>query len=97
MLSTLHAGFIFFLISKNLLRVAWSPNGEKISAGSADKFVYVWDVSTKKILYKLPGHLASVNEVDFHPHEPISELNLILLSSFGRCSVQTIMSHGGRD
>jgi Prp8 binding protein len=62
-----------FYSLKNLLRVAWSPNGEKLSAGSADKFVYVWDLNTKKILYKLPGHLGSVNEVDFHPNEPISE------------------------
>ena len=33
--------------------------------------VYVWDVNTRKIVYKLPGHLGSVNDVDFHKIEPI--------------------------
>jgi Prp8 binding protein len=56
---------------KNLLRCCWSPSGEQISAGSADRFVYIWDVSSRKILYKLPGHQGSVNETDFHPTEPI--------------------------
>lgn len=56
---------------KNLLRCAWSPDGSKVTAGSADRFVYVWDTTSRMILYKLPGHQASVNEVDFHPTEPI--------------------------
>jgi Prp8 binding protein len=56
---------------KNLLRVAWSPDGKRISCGSADKHVYIWDLATRKIIYRLPGHLGSVNEVDFHPIEPI--------------------------
>jgi len=56
---------------KNLLRCAWSPDGSKVSAGSADRFVYIWDTTTRMILYKLPGHSGSVNEVDFHPTEPI--------------------------
>ena len=33
--------------------------------------MYVWDASSKRILYKLPGHKGSVNEVDFHPTQPI--------------------------
>eukprot|EP01114_Cavostelium_apophysatum_P008884 TRINITY_DN2181_c0_g1_i1.p1 TRINITY_DN2181_c0_g1~~TRINITY_DN2181_c0_g1_i1.p1 ORF type:complete len:359 (+),score=77.79 TRINITY_DN2181_c0_g1_i1:118-1194(+) len=56
---------------KTLLRCAWSKDGSKISAGSADRFVYVWDTTTRKILYKLPGHRGTVNAVDFHPQEPI--------------------------
>jgi Prp8 binding protein len=56
---------------KTLLRCSWSPDGSKISAGSADRFVYIWDQATRRILYKLPGHRGSVNEVDFHPTEPI--------------------------
>ncbi|XP_014785310.1 U5 small nuclear ribonucleoprotein 40 kDa protein [Octopus bimaculoides] len=56
---------------KNLLRCSWSTDGRKISAGSGDRFVYIWDTATRQILYKLPGHTGSVNEVDFHPHEPI--------------------------
>nr|CAI5848418.1 unnamed protein product [Callosobruchus analis] len=56
---------------KNLLRCAWSPDDNKISAGSADRFVYVWDTTSRRILYKLPGHNGSVNDVKFHPNEPI--------------------------
>lgn len=56
---------------KNLLRCAWSPDGAKVSCGSADRFVYVWDTQSSKIAYKLPGHNGSVNDVDFHPKEPI--------------------------
>ena len=56
---------------KNLLRCSWSPDGNMVAAGSSDRHVYVWDVPTKRILYKLPGHNGSVNEVVFHPQEPI--------------------------
>ncbi|CAM5106621.1 unnamed protein product [Natator depressus] len=56
---------------KNLLRCSWSPDGSKIAGGSADRFVYVWDTTSRRILYKLPGHAGSVNEVAFHPEEPI--------------------------
>ncbi|XP_050087210.1 U5 small nuclear ribonucleoprotein 40 kDa protein [Anopheles aquasalis] len=56
---------------KNLLRCAWSPDGQKISAGSSDRYVYIWDTTSRRILYKLPGHNGSVNDVDFHPSEPI--------------------------
>ena len=44
-----------------------------VAAGSADRFVYIWDTTTRKILYKLPGHLGCVNDVDFHKIEPISK------------------------
>ncbi len=64
-------GFFF----QNLLRVAWSPDGSKIAAGSGDRFVYVWDTTTRRIVYKLPGHAGSVNEVDFHPTESISKFS----------------------
>jgi len=56
---------------KNLLRCCWSPDNNRISAGSSDRYVYIWDVATCRILYKLPGHQGSVNETDFHPIEPI--------------------------
>ena len=29
---------------------------------------------TQRLQYKLPGHLGSVNDVHFHPNEPISKL-----------------------
>jgi Prp8 binding protein len=56
---------------KNLLRCCWSPDGRRIAAGSADRFVYVWDTVFQRLMYKLPGHLGSVNDVNFHPKEPI--------------------------
>ncbi|KTG39835.1 hypothetical protein cypCar_00005836 [Cyprinus carpio] len=55
----------------NLRRCSWSPDGSKIAAGSADRFVYIWDTTSRRIVYKLPGHAGSVNEVVFHPEEPI--------------------------
>jgi len=56
---------------KQLLRCAWSPDGTRISGGSADRFVYIYEVATGRIQYKLPGHAGCVNEVDFHPTEPV--------------------------
>lgn len=57
---------------KNLLKCAWSKDGKRISCGSGDRFVYIWETHTRKIQYKLPGHNGSVNDVVFHPNEPIS-------------------------
>ena len=54
-----------------LLRCDWSPDGTQVTAGSSDRNVYIWDASTRKLLYKLPGHNGSVNEAVFHPKEPI--------------------------
>ncbi|KAI5859123.1 WD40-repeat-containing domain protein [Tricharina praecox] len=72
-------------IEKNLIRASWSPNGEKIGAGGADGSVAVWDVESKKLLYKLPGHRGTVNDMRFSPvvSEPIivsasSDKSLIL-------------------
>ena len=41
------------------------------------RFVYVWDTVTQRILYKLPGHLGTVNDVDFHPNEPICKFSVL--------------------
>ncbi|CAA91460.1 U5 small nuclear ribonucleoprotein 40 kDa protein [Caenorhabditis elegans] len=56
---------------KNLLKCSWSPCERFITAGSSDRFLYVWETLSKKIVYKLPGHMGSVNCTDFHPKEPI--------------------------
>eukprot|EP00002_Diphylleia_rotans_P020493 TRINITY_DN3974_c0_g2_i1.p1 TRINITY_DN3974_c0_g2~~TRINITY_DN3974_c0_g2_i1.p1 ORF type:complete len:351 (+),score=71.00 TRINITY_DN3974_c0_g2_i1:56-1108(+) len=58
-------------MENNLLRCSWSPDGSRITAGSSDHFLYIWDTVTRRIKYKLPGHSGSINEVVFHPHEPI--------------------------
>ena len=46
-----------------MLKCNWSPDGRRVASGSADRFVYVWDTTTRQILYKLPGHVGAVNEV----------------------------------
>jgi len=56
---------------KNLLRVRWSPGDTMAAAGSSDRQVYIWDMKQRRVLYQLPGHNGSVNEVVFHPKEPI--------------------------
>lgn len=56
---------------KNLLRCDWSPSGDMVTCGSADRMVNVYDVSSMALKYKLPGHNGSVNAAVFHPKEPI--------------------------
>nr|CAB3266437.1 U5 small nuclear ribonucleoprotein 40 kDa protein-like [Phallusia mammillata] len=56
---------------KNLLKCSWSPDDSKVTGGSADRNVVVWDVPNQHVLYKLPGHNGSVNDVQFHPNQPI--------------------------
>lgn len=56
---------------KNLITPCWSTDGSRVACGSADRTVVIWDVKTGNILYKLPGHKGSVNDVDWHPKEPI--------------------------
>ncbi|OJD12652.1 hypothetical protein AJ78_06791 [Emergomyces pasteurianus Ep9510] len=71
-------------LEKNLIRASWNPTGERIAAGSGDRSVVVWDVKSGKLLYKLPGHKGTVNDVRFSPgDEPIivsgsSDRNLML-------------------
>lgn len=43
----------------------------QVTAGSADRMVYIWDAASRALLYKLPGHTGSVNEASFHPTQPI--------------------------
>lgn len=66
-----------FNFEKNLLRCAWSSDGNYVTCGSADRFVYIWNANDGKILYKLSGHLGQVNEVCFHPKEPIGKIKFI--------------------
>jgi Prp8 binding protein len=58
-------------IEKNLLKCAWSADDQKVTGGSEDGLVNIWDVKTGGLLYKLPGHNGSVNEATFHPKEKI--------------------------
>lgn len=66
-------------IEKNLIRASWDFKGEKIAAGSGDRSVVVWDAKSGKLLYKLPGHKGTVNDVRFSPNdEPISKFSLLV-------------------
>eukprot|EP01006_Ploeotia_vitrea_P057851 TRINITY_DN68372_c0_g1_i1.p1 TRINITY_DN68372_c0_g1~~TRINITY_DN68372_c0_g1_i1.p1 ORF type:complete len:354 (-),score=23.90 TRINITY_DN68372_c0_g1_i1:53-1084(-) len=58
---------------KNLLKPCWSPDGSRIAAGSCEHppSVWIWDFATRKYLYKLAGHKGVINEVAFHPVQPI--------------------------
>lgn len=58
-------------LEKALLKCSWSADGEMVSCGSSDHTVHIWDVPTGEELYVLPGHAGSINEVVFHPTEPI--------------------------
>ena len=51
---------------KNLLRVCWNNDDTLISAGSADRLVYIWNYNTGKVEYKFGGHNGSVNETCFN-------------------------------
>lgn len=56
---------------KNLIKSCWSSDGLFIASGSGDRSVTIWNANTQSIAYKLPGHKGCVNEVDWHPKEPI--------------------------
>jgi Prp8 binding protein len=52
---------------KNLLRCSWSEDGKKVSGGSSDSMVHIWDVASGDLVLSLPGHHGSVNEVRWRP------------------------------
>jgi len=61
-------------VERNLVRASWSAGGDRIGVGSGDGSVCVWESRTGKLIYKLPGHRGTVNDVRFAPgEEPISE------------------------
>jgi Prp8 binding protein len=54
-------------IEQNLHRVQFNHDATRIAAGSGDRTAVIWDSHTRKILYKLEGHIGSVNDVCFSP------------------------------
>lgn len=69
-------------LEKNLIRASWDRKGTRIASGSGDGTACVWDVASTKLLYKLPGHKGTVNDVRFSPgEEPLSKLLYPLISS----------------
>ena len=64
-------------LEKNLIRASWDKKGEKIAAGSGDGTAVIWEAGNGKLLYKLPGHKGTVNDVRFSPgDEPLSKFTL---------------------
>ena len=66
---------------RNLLRCSWSADGKRVSGGSSDQMVHVWDVASGELVYSLPGHSGSVNEVSWSP----SETAILCSASSDRC------------
>jgi len=54
-----------------LIRVAWSPEGDALACGSADRCAYVFDADTGAVRHRLPGHTGVVTSVAWHPSQPI--------------------------
>ena len=56
---------------RNLLRCGWGNNDKLVTAGSADRVVYVWDAESGEVKHRLGGHQGSVNDSQLHPTKPI--------------------------
>ena len=57
---------------RNLLRCAFSPDSALVTGGSGGRGeVLIWETSSGECKWRLPGHKGCVNEVAFHPAEPI--------------------------
>jgi len=64
-------------MEKNLIRASWDVSGKRIASGSGDGTAVVWDAQSTKMLYKLPGHKGTVNDVRFASgEETISKQNM---------------------
>lgn len=74
-------------IEQNVLRACWNGAGTRIAAGSSDRTAVIWDVFTRQIVYKLPGHIGSVNDVAF---SPIDDNILASASSDGTVIVSSL-------
>ena len=51
--------------SRDVLAVAFSPDGGRIVTGSADRTGIVWDANTGKPLFSLQGHTDAITSVSF--------------------------------
>jgi len=53
--------------TKEILSIAYSPDGRVIASGSWDRTIRLWDVKTGEKLSVLPGHSAAPKSVVFSP------------------------------
>ncbi len=49
--------------------VAASPNGQRLAIGRGDHDVEVWDIDTKKLLYRFSGHKGRLASIRFLPNQ----------------------------
>lgn len=54
-----------------LIRSCFSNDNINIFSGSDDKTVTMWDVTSRKVMDKFPGHEGSVLDISVHPTEKI--------------------------
>ncbi len=58
--------------TERVLTIAWSPDGNTIASGGADRLIKIWDVSQggldADLARTLEGHLTEVTGVDFFPN-----------------------------
>lgn len=52
---------------KDVLCLAYSPDGNYLASGSKDNSIRLWDMKTKKIIKVLKGHKDNVNSIVFSP------------------------------
>ena len=66
-------------VDRNLVRASWDAKGEKLGVGSGDGSVCIWENRSGSLVYKLPGHKGTVNDLQFAPgEEPISKSSFCL-------------------
>ncbi|KAJ1966060.1 hypothetical protein GGI12_000325 [Dipsacomyces acuminosporus] len=56
---------------RNLIKPAFDKDEVLVACGSANRTATIWNMRSGAIKFQLPGHKGCVNQVDFHPQEPI--------------------------
>ncbi|CAA9990206.1 U5 snrnp-specific protein, putative [Plasmodium knowlesi strain H] len=59
-----------FNIDYNLIKLSFN-NDRFLACGSGDNHLYIYDYKEKILMYTLPGHTSTINDVAFHPYEDI--------------------------
>jgi len=60
---------------RNLTDCVWSPSGDHVMTGCADRSVMIWNALDGQMEYKLGGHKGCCNTVDWSPVNDMSMSN----------------------